>query len=194
MPEPRAARALPGALLPRRDDLHHLRHRDHLPVPVGGRSTASSGRSASGEMRRVRGRRSSSSFVYLVANGALDWGPVQAAAPRSTDAVVGRAHRRRRTDPPGRPRGSAATTDEAGGLMGSSRRPRRRPRGARPQLPHRQARGPRQVGARPAACWPATFGLACCAIEMMARRRRRTTTSPASAWRSSGPRPARPTS
>ena len=33
---PRAARALPGALLPDRDDLHRLRHRDHLPLPLGG--------------------------------------------------------------------------------------------------------------------------------------------------------------
>jgi NADH:ubiquinone oxidoreductase subunit B-like Fe-S oxidoreductase len=40
--------------------------------------------------------------------------------------------------------------------------------GARAQLHHRQGRRPRQVVAVPAACWPATFGLACCAIEMMA--------------------------
>ena len=41
--------------------------------------------------------------------------------------------------------------------------------------------------------WPATFGLACCAIEMMAVGRRPATTSPASAWRCSAPPRGRPT-
>jgi NADH-quinone oxidoreductase subunit B len=38
--------------------------------------------------------------------------------------------------------------------------------------------------ARKSSFWGATFGLACCAIEMMAA---------GGAWRSSAPRPARPT-
>ena len=40
--------------------------------------------------------------------------------------------------------------------------------------------------------WPDTFGLACCAIEMMSIVSARYD-SPASAWRPSGPLPARPT-
>ena len=42
----------------------------------------------------------------------------------------------------------------------------RGPRGPQPQLPDRLARGPGEVGAGH-SMWPATFGLACCAIEMM---------------------------
>jgi NADH-quinone oxidoreductase subunit A len=40
VPRPRTAGALPGALLPGGDDLHRVRHRDHLLVPLR-RSTAS---------------------------------------------------------------------------------------------------------------------------------------------------------
>ena len=47
---------------------------------------------------------------------------------------------------------------------------------------------------RSAAFWPATFGLACCAIEMMATGGAHYDISAASAWRSSAPRRARPTS
>ena len=47
---------------------------------------------------------------------------------------------------------------------------------------------------RSRSSWPASFGLACCAIEMMATGARALRHQPASAWRSSGPRRARPTS
>ena len=46
--------------------------------------------------------------------------------------------------------------------------------------------------AQGSSIWPDTFGLACCAIEMM-RSSPRATTSPASAPRSSARRRARPT-
>ena len=36
VPDRRAAAAVPGPLLPGGHDLHHLRHRDRLPLPVGG--------------------------------------------------------------------------------------------------------------------------------------------------------------
>ena len=46
------------------------------------------------------------SFVYVVAKGGLDWGPVGHGSAGSTRPGVGRAHRAARTDPAGRPRGS----------------------------------------------------------------------------------------
>ena len=36
-PQPTARRPVPGQVLPDRDAVHRVRHRDHLPVPVGGR-------------------------------------------------------------------------------------------------------------------------------------------------------------
>lgn len=45
---------------------------------------------------------------------------------------------------------------------------------------------------RKSSMFPATFGLACCAIEMMTTGAT-ATTWPASAWRSSAARPGRPT-
>lgn len=46
---------------------------------------------------------------------------------------------------------------------------------------------------RKASVFPATFGLACCAIEMMTTGASTGTTWPASAWRSSAAHRARPT-
>ena len=176
----------PVQLLPGRDDLHHVRHRDHLPLPV----------------RRRSARRSAAfgfwamivfsvvffvAFVYVVANGALDWGPLQRAAPARPSGVAPSA-RRSTTDPPRRPRGPC-------------RERARRPDGlvrdvrddglerARPQLPHRQARGPRQVGARPQSVVAGDLRPGLLRHRDDGHRRPRTTTSPASAWRSSAPRP-----
>ncbi len=133
------------------------------------------------------------SFVYLISNGALDWGPIKQL--RRVD-VVDPA----RTWPP-RSVGSASravspadeTATSRGGLMAE-------PGGFLDKglegLEHNFLTGTLEElvkWARARSVMPASFGLACCAIEMMAHRRRRTTTWPATAWRSSGPRPARPT-
>ena len=117
-PEPRAARALPGALLPGRDDLHRLRHRDHLPVPVRHRVPRARRRSASVAIV-IFAAAVFESFVYLIGNGALDWGPVKRLRR-------GRRRRRRRA-PRRRPSGGSASRvasrptgrrpGERGGLM-----------------------------------------------------------------------------
>ena len=100
------------------------------------------------------------SFVYLIANGALDWGPVkQRARGRIADGVAPSA-------PTARPRSAGSGsrvggTSRRGGLMQWPEDIEQGPRGPRPQLPHRQARGPREVGpahvghARPRSAWPA---------------------------------------
>ena len=76
VPDARAGRALPGALLPGGDDLHHLRHRDHLPLPVGGHLPAA--RAVRPVEMVVFAIAVFVSFVYLISNGALDWGPARA--------------------------------------------------------------------------------------------------------------------
>ena len=112
VPEPRAAGALPGQLLPRRDAVHHVRHRDHLPLPVRrarGSSSARYGVLGDGRLHgvffavvRVRGRQRRARL-----------GPAAAGPP---------AHRRRvsaeRTltthDPPRRHRRPASTEPRSG--------------------------------------------------------------------------------
>ena len=192
IPEPRAAAALPGEVLPGGDDLHRLRHRDHLPVPVGGGvplARCPSGCSPSS----IFAAAVFESFVYLIAT-ARSTGARQAAAAGSTWSTrpaPGHHHPPRRARGP-RPGRRAA--HERGGLMGRARwLPGQGPRGPRAQLPDRHARGAGQVGPgpqrdaghlRPGLLRHRDDG----------HRRRRTTTWPATAWRSSGPRRARPTS
>ena len=93
---PRAGRALPGALLPGGDDLHHLRHRDHLPLPVGGHLPAELEVFGLVEMV-VFAVAVFVSFVYLISNGALDWGPAKRVRPvsgvpseRTTESTIRR--------------------------------------------------------------------------------------------------------
>ena len=129
------------------------------------------------------------SFVWEISQGGLDWGPVPAGASAST-AVSARAHRHDHR-PPRRPRGPRSRV----GRPDAPRCDRRRHGLA--GLQHNFLTGSLEdvvKWARRNSVWPATFGLACCAIEMMATGAAHYDLRPASAWRSSGPRPARPTS
>ena len=94
-------------------------------------------------------------LVYLVANGALDWGPIEAGPPDR--AGVRRGPRPRRSGASGR----------------RAAKPRRRSASGvgLEDLSHNFLTGPLEElvkWARRSSVWPATFGLACCAIEMMA--------------------------
>ena len=149
--------------------------------------------------RRTGSGRSSSfsvvfflAFVYVVAKGGLDWGPLRAAAAGSTRVGLGRAHRRDH-HPPGRarrPRG-----ERGGGLMGLVQR--RRATTGSAGLDHNFITGKLEDlvnWARARSTWPAHVRSGLLRHRDDGHRRPPTTTSPASAWRSSGPRPARPTS
>ena len=140
-------RPVPGQVLPDRDALHHLRHRDRLPLPVGRRTTtrwASSGWS----------RWSSSS-------------------------------------PP-----SSSPTPTCGDAAGSTGTERRRPMGLEEKLPS----GVLLTTVEKLVNWTRkSLAVAGDVRPGLLRhrddghRRRAATTWPASAWRSSAPRPGRPT-
>ena len=110
-------------------------------------------------------------FVYEVARGGLDWGPLQRVRDLDADAALVSPQRTlTHDDPPRRHRGPAS----------SPRKRRRRPRGrwsttssttAWPGMTHNVITGKIEdlvKWARSRSSWPANFGLACCAIEMMA--------------------------
>ena len=155
VPSKEPPRALPGELLPRGDAVHHVRHRDRLPVPVRGVARRRSAPTASGRSWSSASC-SSSSFVYVVAKGVLDWGPVRpgpaahgdmVSAERTTRTTIRRVGLEGRT----RSRARRPRRERAGrGVPGVGRDVRRRrPRRARPQLPDGQARGPRAMGPLP---------------------------------------------
>src|SRR5581483_4383183 len=147
-PHARACRAVPGALLPGGDDLHHLRHRDHLPLPVGGdlRARPAPVRAdGDARLRHLRVR------VVRVSDqpGRARLGPGQAPAAAHHRHL--RAHVRL-DGAPGGPGGR-------GRLMGLER------------FNHNFLTGNLETlvkWAQRNSVMPATFGLACCAIEMMA--------------------------
>ena len=152
----RAAAALPGPLLPRGDDLHHLRHRDHLPLPLG-RDLQPARPLRPRRDHRLRRRRSSSrsstSSPTARSTGARSSGsaPVATDASRTTASTVrrvgpsdGQRRRRRSAWRPGMASSRSATTSSPASSRTSS-----------------SGRGAARCGRRPSAS-------ACCAIEMMA--------------------------
>ena len=109
------------------------------------------------------------SFLFLVGNGALNWGPSKRLAgampSRTSGSTIGRIGRRH--PPP--------TADPTVPATAPGRPRPRRLSGGRPtvgleDLQHNFLTGRLEdlvKWARTYSMWPATFGLACCAIEMM---------------------------
>ncbi len=97
------------------------------------------------------------SFLYLVSNGALDWGPAKRLRPAITERTSTSHHRPGRAGlgPGYRPGGVAAKEAVWGSKTSSTTSS---PAGWRTSSSGRARR----------SMWPVTFGLACCAIEMMA--------------------------
>ena len=107
------------------------------------------------------------SFVYLISNGALDWGPDQAAAPgrRGRSGPHHGLHH-----PPCRPRGSRPRRRGEHGRGGLMAEPGGFLDKGLEGLEHNFLTGTLEElvkWARARSVMPASFGLACCAIEMM---------------------------
>ena len=160
----RAGRALPGEVLPGRDGVHRPRRRDHLPVSV---------HDGVPRPRRLRARRrwacscsSCSCRSPTCSRPARSTGVRCARSCERVGARVLRARRRARPRRarPARDAASQRTKPRNGGrLMGLE------------AIPHNFLTGRLEdlvKWARRNSVLPATFGLACCAIEMMATRRR----------------------
>ena len=117
-------RPVPGQVLPDGDALHRLRHRDRLPLPVGGHQRPA--RASSG------------------------WSRWSSSSPRCSSP----------TPTCGVAAGSSGTEQGTGADMGLEEK---LPSGVLLTTVEKLVNWTRK-----SSLWPATFGLACCAIEMMA--------------------------
>ena len=108
VPSRGAARALPGQLLPGGDAVHHVRHRDRVPVPVRGVARRSSGSYGFWAIL-VFSVVFFAAFVYEVAKGGLDWGPMPAPRAASSCRPCRRRTHHGEHDPPGRHSKAAAS-------------------------------------------------------------------------------------
>ena len=103
------------------------------------------------------------SFLFLISNGALDWGPLRRDRPVTDDDGLADPHPTYH-HPPGRPRGPSGPGSGEGRLMGWDVDQ------GLAGLDHNFLTGKVEDlvrWARKSSLMPATFGLACCAIEMM---------------------------